>query len=83
MSRFQVNWRCHTPFQGVGPSRNAKTPTVPRLEARKGPLRMRSDEVVTVKNRKVEKVARYFHTNCVHSLIFRTGSTESVPIETG
>jgi hypothetical protein len=83
MRRLKIDgWR-DTPLQGITPSSNAQAPAVSRFQPRESPFWMRSNKVVAIEDGEIEEVARDFNANRMQPGVFRTGTTESVAVETG
>src|SRR2546428_48455 len=83
MRRLEIDRWSDIVLEGVFPARNANAPAVARFQTRKTPLRMWSDQVISIEHRKIQKFARRLHANRMQSHIFRTGTAKSVAIKSG
>ena len=68
-------------FECVFPSGDANTPLVAGFEPGKTPFRMRRDEVVSIKDGKVQELARCLHANGMQADVFRPGATITIAVK--
>jgi predicted enzyme related to lactoylglutathione lyase len=83
MCRFQIHRRCTVVIQRAFPPRNAHTPFVAGLQSGKTPLWMRCDQIVSIKDREIQKFLCDLHTDRVLPHVLWTCSAIAVAIKTG
>ena len=83
MCRFQIHRRSAVVIQRAFPAGDAHTPSVAWLQSRKTPLRMRSDQVVSIEDREIQKFLGDLHTNGVLSHVLWACPAIAVAIKTG
>ena len=81
--RLEINGRRDAPPHRFLITRGAETPFITRLETGKIPLRMRRHQIVSLKDRVIEKFPRHLHANRMLPDVLGTGSAISVPIKSG
>jgi hypothetical protein len=80
---LEINRRRDPAFERLFPARNANAPAITRLQARKTPLPMRSDQIVPHQDRVIEKVTCHLRANCMQANVLRSGPAITVAIKSG
>jgi hypothetical protein len=83
VSRFEVNRRGNSVVERFLPARHANAPSVSGLQARKFPLRVRRNEIISLQHRKIQKLARHLYTNCMKPDVAGPGLTKAVAVKSG
>ena len=83
MSGFEINWRGNSVIERSLPARHANAPLVAGLEARKFPLRVRRDKIVSLQHRKIQKLTRHLCTNRVKPDVAGPGLTKAIAVKSG
>lgn len=81
MGRAQVNRGSHSAIERFFPTLHAYAPLVARFQAGKIPFRMRSNQVVTLQDGEIEKLARHHRAHRVKTDVARTRFAKSVTIK--
>jgi hypothetical protein len=81
--RLEIHGRGDAASQCFLITRRAKTPFIARLETGKTPIGTRRHEIVSLKDRVIEKFTRYLHADRVQTRVLWSGATISVPIKPG
>jgi hypothetical protein len=83
MRCLQIHRRRAIVIQRAFPAGDAHAPFVAGLQSRKTPLWMRSDQVVSVQDREIQKFLGDLHANCVLPHVLWSCSAIAVAIKTG
>jgi hypothetical protein len=83
MRCFQYYWRGDVMFKCVLPAGHTHAPFIAGLEARKTPLRMRRNQIVSIEHREIEELPRRLDANGMQTNVFRTSPTISIAKEAG
>jgi hypothetical protein len=83
MSSFKIDGRGAAVVERRFPTRDANAPFVPGFKARKSPLRMWRDQIVSIQHREIQKLPSDLHAHSMQADIFRASATESIAIKSG
>lgn len=83
MRRFEIDRRGPATAQRFDPACHANAPAIARFQPWEIPLGMRSDQVVSIEHREIEKLLRKFYTHGVQTDVARSCSAISVAIKPG
>ena len=83
MRRLEIDRRGAMGFEGRFPTGHTNTPFVSRFESWKAPLRDGRDQVVSIEDRKIEKLTGDLHANSVQTHVFGSGSAITVAKKSG
>ena len=83
MSCFQDHWRRHVMFERVFPAGNTHAPFVAWFQAWKTPFRMWRDQIVSVEDGEVQKLARCLDANRMETHVLWAGAAVAVAVKPG
>ena len=83
MGSFKINRRCNAVIERLFPARYANAPLIARLQARKFPLGMWRDEIISLQHRKIQKLARHSHANRMKPNVTGSGLAKAIAIKSG
>ena len=83
MGGFKIDRRCNAVIERLFPARYANAPLIARLQARKFPLGMWRDEIISLQHRKIQKLARHSHANRMKPNVTGSGLAKAIAIKSG
>jgi hypothetical protein len=83
VSGFQINRSGQTSLERSFPARDTDAPFVARFQTREAPFRMRRDQIVSIQDGEIQKLARHLHADGVLTNILSAGATITVAVKTG
>src|SRR6266576_4428048 len=81
--RFEIDRRRNSMIKRFLPACHANAPLVAGFQARKFPVWMWRDEIISLQHRKIQKLARHSCANRVKPNVARPGLAEAIPIKSG
>src|SRR6478752_8864888 len=81
MSRLQIDRRGAAMIERGFPSGNAHAPAIARFQSWKTPFRHRRHQIVSIKDREIEKFLRDLHADRMQAEVLRPGAAISVTIK--
>src|SRR5262249_39032584 len=65
----------------VLPARHAHAPFLARLQSGESPFRMRSDKIISIEHREIEKLLCHFHADRMKPDVFRSGAAKTIAVK--